>query len=137
VDIDLSNYILVFDESHPNELAVDCEVSIVTDENPNTSPYFFSITSEFNDLEFEYVFGYFAQYEVNLGDTIELDIFDLNQEGHFEFGPGSVKFDFNFHNSYGLPMDVESKIKGIAMIIIIIIPLKIIQLVKISCAAVQ
>jgi len=106
-DLDLSSYILIFDEALPNELKIECEFNIVSDDNPNNSPYFFNVNSQFSNLQFEYLFGYFARYDVELHDTISLDIYKLNQEGSFQFGPGSVNFDFTTYNSYGLPINLE------------------------------
>lgn len=106
-NIDLADYVLEMTGVPENTLNISCELNIITDDNPNNSPYQFSLTSRFDDLEFNYIFGYFARYTTQIGDTIYLDIFKLNQEGYFEFGPGSVNFLFTFHNSYGLPIDLD------------------------------
>jgi hypothetical protein len=58
----------------------------------------------FNDLVFSRSFGYIGTQVITMQDTIEMDMFDINEEGNFTFGPGSVNMHVSVKNSFGIPV---------------------------------
>jgi hypothetical protein len=104
--IDLSSCTLKFNNTpgHSNELLIDAIVTVFGDDNPNNSPYSMQLKNSFSDLVFSRSFGYIGTQVITLQDTIEMDIFDINEEGNFTFGPGSVNMRVSVKNSFGIPV---------------------------------
>lgn len=110
--IDLSNYILTFDYAFAdtNEVTVHAVIHAEGDNNPYTNPYYIAIENEFSDQEFFKFFGFAGQQDIHMDDTISIDLFDVNQEGYFSFGEGSVTMNIDVSNSFGIPvlLDIET-----------------------------
>ena len=106
---DLSQYVLKFDHafSDTNEIIIHSVVHFITDDQPPNNPYFVEIENSFTDILFHQFFGYAGYQEISLSDTINLDIFDINQQGNFVFGPGSVILNIHALNSFGLPVSLD------------------------------
>lgn len=109
--LDLSEYMLAFDHafSDTNEIFIQSLIHFITDEEPVNNPYFFKIENSFTDLNFHKFFGYAGHQVISLSDTINLGIFDINQEGNFSFGTGSVVLNVHALNSFGLPVVLDIK----------------------------
>jgi len=107
--INLEAYTLHFEHSFDTANVVYINTVFVgeTDDNPNNSPYFVELENRFEDLDFVDLFGYVGYHEKELQDTIVLNIFSINEGGHFEFGPGSVRFDVTSFNSLGMPITLD------------------------------
>ncbi len=110
--IDLSMYRLVFDEpfADTNYVYIHALIHFTGDDNPLNNPYFLQLNNDFSELEFGKFFGYAGERTVQMSDTIEVDIFNVNDEGYFSFGPGSVNMTVEVENSFGLPviLDLET-----------------------------
>jgi hypothetical protein len=107
--LDLSFYKLRFDHafSDTNVVSIVATIKFLGDNDPNNSPYFLHIMNDFYDMEFLRFFGYIGQQEVQIDDTITLDIFDNDLVGNFLFGEGSVGLTIDIDNSFGLPVKME------------------------------
>jgi len=107
--INLEAYTLHFEHSFDTANVVYINTVFVgtTDNNPNNSPYYVELENRFEDLDFVDLFGYVGYHEKELQDTIVLNIFSINEEGYFEFGPGSVRFDVTAYNSLGMPITLD------------------------------
>ncbi|MCD4697439.1 MAG: hypothetical protein K8S16_14490 [Bacteroidales bacterium] len=110
--IDLSNYVLSFEQSFgdTNEVFINCIVHFEGDDNPLNNPYYITIENYFTDIEFFRFFGYAGHRTIHMDDTISLGIFNINEDGNFSFGEGSVKMTIGILNSFGMPvlLDVET-----------------------------
>lgn len=104
--IQLEGHTLRFNNAsgHANELIVNAVVSTTNDNQPNLSPYFLELRNTYSSLSFQRCFGYIGHQVINFKDTIEMDFFDVNEEGNFTFGPGSVNLKIGLQNSFGLPV---------------------------------
>ena len=58
-------------------------------------------------MEFERFFGYIGHQVIDLQDTITVDIFSINEEGYFSFGPESVIIQIDVYNSFGMPVMLD------------------------------
>ena len=107
--IDLSNYTLVFENTlgQTNELYINALITFESDNNPNNSPYYISLENELKDMEFSRFFGYLGCQVIEMQDTVNLNIFSINEEGFFSFGEGSVNFQIDILNSFGLPVMLD------------------------------
>ena len=107
--IKLVDHTLHFEHSFDtaNVIYINTEIIAVTDNNPNNSPYYVILENRFEALEFSNLFGYVGYHEEELQDTIVLNIFSINEEGYFEFGPGSIRFDVTAYNSLGMPVILD------------------------------
>ncbi|MBN2173277.1 MAG: hypothetical protein JW731_04045, partial [Bacteroidales bacterium] len=107
--INLEGYTLYVDQttSGTNELSIEALVDFTGDNNPDNSPYFMQLENEFAATEFSRFFGYAGYQSITMNDTLQVDIFRLNEEGYFDFGPGSVNLKIDLWNSFGIPADLE------------------------------
>ena len=102
----LSEYKIVFENSFAdtNQVYINALVHFISDGEPPNNPYYILLENTFTDIDFKKYFGYVGQREIQMSDTIKLNIFDINQEGNFTFGDGSVNLHIDIHNSFGLPV---------------------------------
>lgn len=103
----LDNYKIIFgqpSDTANNLISFDFKFIIEGDENPDLSPYDFSMSGNITSLEFESAFGYFGQYELGFTDSLEIGLFNDAITGGVAIGEGSVKLIFNIHNSIGTPV---------------------------------
>ncbi len=105
--LDFSGYRLIFlnTEGHINELTVEAIVKVFGDENPNNSPYPFTITADITNIKFSKLFGYLGQYEYPLIDTLPLNIFTNNLQGGIELE--EIDLRLTTSNSIGMPLQLD------------------------------
>lgn len=107
--IDLNGFSMKFDNSggSSNELVINTTVAIVEDGSNNLSPYYLTLNNSFEDLLYSRLFGYVGQELLQLQDTVMINIFSINEEGNFSFGPESVGLEIEVYNSFGLPVLID------------------------------
>ena len=108
---DLSEYKVLLNDAQDslqNTMALDLNIFIMGDDNPNLSPYDFLINGSLTSLEFDAVYGYFSQYQLKLSDSLEIGIFDNALSGGFNIGQGSVDLIFDLYNSIGAPIHFDA-----------------------------
>jgi len=107
--IDMNGYTLVFDEAigPTNHLVINAVVHATGDSNSNNSPYFLKLENYFTDMDYDKCFGYFGQQVITMKDTIMLNMFSINEQGNFTFGPGSINLRINVSNSFGIPVMLD------------------------------
>jgi len=106
---DLTGYTLIVDQtmSGVNELTIEALIGFEGDENPDLSPYYMKLENQFTGIRFSNFFGYAGYQTIEMQDTIYLNLFEINEDGYFDFGPGSVNLSIDLYNSFGLPADLE------------------------------
>ncbi len=103
----LDEYKIIFGQATDtanNLISFDFNIIIEGDENPDLSPYDFSLSGNITALEFESAFGYFGQYTLDFADSLEIGLFNDAISGGVAIGEGSVNLIFNMHNSIGTPV---------------------------------
>jgi len=107
--IDLAGYTMTLDQtsSGSNEIYIHSVVSFNGDNNPDHSPYFMELENDFSGFEFYNFFGYAGSQTFETVDSLNLNIFNINEDGYFSFGPGSVNLIIDLYNSFGIPADLE------------------------------
>ncbi|MEZ5196059.1 MAG: hypothetical protein R2764_06560 [Bacteroidales bacterium] len=107
--IDLIGYSMKFEDSQEalNELLIYTTVTVVEDGSNNLSPYFLTLNNSFEDLLYSRLFGYVGQEILELQDTVMINIFAINEDGYFSFGPESVGLELEIMNSFGLPVLID------------------------------
>lgn len=107
VHLDFSGYTihLMPGSDGTQKLPLFFEVKVLGDNNPNLSPYSFSLRARLSDIRFSAIFGYLGQYEYPLSDSVNLGIFSNNLSGsiHFE----DLKMQLKTENSIGMPMELR------------------------------
>ncbi len=109
---DLSEYKILLNDpqdSLQNTMAIDLNILIKGDDNPDLSPYDFVINGSLTSLEFDAAYGYFSQYQLKLSDSLEIGIFDNAIAGGFNIGQGSVDLIFDLYNSIGAPIHFDAE----------------------------
>ncbi|MBN3034819.1 MAG: hypothetical protein JW861_04480 [Bacteroidales bacterium] len=103
--IPMSEYILVPepDAFQNQEIHIQAIIHFMADGNPDLSPYYLKLENSFVSMDFSRIYGYLGQYSEIMEDTILLDIFKINEEGHFTFAEGSVGLKLKVRNSSGVP----------------------------------
>jgi uncharacterized membrane protein len=103
-NVDISGCRINFNNSpgHSNELTFKYEHYLYGDGNPNNLTYFLSLKSDIINISYQKLFGYIGQQSFPLKDTLNLDIFNNQLSGQFEFN--SVTVGLKALNSYGLPI---------------------------------
>jgi hypothetical protein len=104
--IPMTGFTLVFDETTgpANELTINTIVHTFGDENSNNSPYHLEIENNFTAMDYSRCFGYFGQQVITKKDTIYLNMFSVNDQNNFTFGPGSIDLRLDISNSFGIPV---------------------------------
>ncbi|MCB0805837.1 MAG: hypothetical protein KDC05_08570 [Bacteroidales bacterium] len=102
----LDVYKIIFENTFAdtNKIYINALVHFVADDNPPNNPYYIILENNFQNMDFLKYFGYAGYRTINFSDTIKLNIFDVNQEGNFEFADGSVNLNLNVSNSFGMPV---------------------------------
>lgn len=101
-NISLANYKMRLLTS--NSLPVNYKIKVYNDGRPFDIPnYSFSINTNFNDLKFKYMFGYFGQLTNNLTDTISIKLFRNNYENSITLR--ELKAHLFMKNSFGAPLE--------------------------------
>ena len=103
---DLSTFKIVIENSlaDTNQIYINGLIHFISDGEEPNNPYYIELENEFINMEFNKFFGYGGYRVISMTDTIKLDIFDVNQEGNFTFGEGSVNLNIDVKNSFGLPV---------------------------------
>ncbi|HRY31589.1 MAG TPA: hypothetical protein P5531_01335 [Bacteroidales bacterium] len=103
--LDLSGYHISFVNAGGQiELPVYFELFIAGDNNPNLSPYTFSLDIDISGFRFTAVYGYLGQFEYPFSDSITLNIFKNNLQGKLHFS--DLKLMVSTSNSVGMPMEL-------------------------------
>lgn len=105
--INLGDYKFVLSQASDtlsNVMYLNQDIIITNDDNPDQSPYELILEGELTEMEFEGFFGYLAQYEFPLNDSISIGLFDNNIGGGISIGSNAVNLKFNIDNSFGIPI---------------------------------
>jgi hypothetical protein len=104
----ISDYKFIFNNtaSSKNQLTFQCSLLIQGDNNPDQSPYNFSISGGFNDLNFKVLYGYLGSFNVSLSDSLPISLFNRTIGGGIDVGPGSIDLFINVNNSIGMPVTI-------------------------------
>ena len=105
-NVDLSGCRIIFNNSsgHSNELTFKFDEYIYGDGNTNPNSYSTTFKSDIVDINYQKLYGYIGQYDFPLKDTLNLDIFNNQLAGQFEFD--NITVGITTINSYGLPIEV-------------------------------
>ncbi len=87
------------------QLPLNFEVKVFGDNNPNLSPYTFTLNAKISQIRFNGIFGYLGQYEYPLNDSVVLGIFSNNLSGSIQFE--DLKLKLTTDNSIGMPMELD------------------------------
>lgn len=112
LSVPISEYKFIFDNtsfSTKNKINLECTLKIVGDNNPDQSPYNFSITGSFSDLEFKSLFGYLGAYNFSLTDSLPISLFSKTIGGGIEVGPDAIDLIVNVKNSIGMPVTIGTE----------------------------
>ncbi len=83
--IDLSGYHVTFTHqgSQYNLLKVETNIYVISNEEPNNSPYTFHIEENISNISLQRLYGYAGQIEFPLySDTINIDLYQAHLRGH-------------------------------------------------------
>ena len=86
------------------QLPLDFVVEVTGDDHPNLSPYYVQLDVRISGIEFSAIYGYLGQYEYQLKDSVELDIFKNTLQGLFYFK--ELRLSFTTLNSIGMPIEM-------------------------------
>ena len=100
---DVTGYKVEFSHSaSQNYLNADVKITGYGDSNPNNSPYYYDIETDFYNIEYSRLFGYLSQYEFDLNsDSVELDFFKGYDFKNVKINDPTVRL--RFYNSCGMP----------------------------------
>ena len=107
VNVPIGEYKFIFDNSSnssKNQLTLQCSLTIHGDDNPDQSPYNFSINGSFNNLDFKYLFGYLGTFDISITDSIAISLFDKTIGGGIDIGPHAVDLVIDVSNQIGMPI---------------------------------
>lgn len=107
LSVPISEYKFIFDNSSlstRNQITLECTLKIDGDNNPDQSPYNFSITGSFSDLEFKSLYGYLGTYNFSLTDSLPISLFSKTIGGGIEVGPDALDLIVNVKSSIGMPV---------------------------------
>jgi len=107
----MSNYKFIFSNtaSSKNQLTFQCSLLIQGDNNPDQSPYNFTINGTFSDLNFKILYGYLGSFNVSLTDSLPISLFNRTIGGGIDLGPGSIDLFINVNNSIGMPVTIGAE----------------------------
>ncbi len=103
----ISQYKFIFNNSTPsskNQITLQCTLTIHGDNNGDESPYNFSISGGFNNLDFKSMFGYLGTFNVSLTDSLAISLFDKTIGGGIDIGPNAVDLIIDIRNPIGMPI---------------------------------
>ncbi|MCK5856892.1 MAG: hypothetical protein KAG64_05345 [Bacteroidales bacterium] len=108
ISIPLKDYYLVLTSGgsgQPNFIHQEIKLSATALNNPNNSPYDYTIKQTITDLSYYLVMGYFHQHNIDIDKTeVVIDLFDNQMAGALFAEDPSLKI--TLRNSYGLPADL-------------------------------
>ncbi len=107
VDIDLSGYEIIFNNTLPNVNAIDITYTVTIHGNgsANNSPYSFNLNESFEILSFHALYGDFKQAGFSLpNDTVNLRIFENNIYGIIDWENPFIHM--YAYNSMGIPISL-------------------------------
>ncbi len=102
--VDISGYSLRFTHG-TSDNQVNTQVVMIGfgSTNPVNSPYYFSLSAHYENIEFNSLFGYFAQHQFSIAkDTLSIDMFRRHDIGSFNLE--DPKMHLRFVNSMGVPI---------------------------------
>ena len=103
--IDLSGCKIIFDQTPlANAIKFKYEQWIYKDSNPY-NPCNMEFNDSITNITYDKLFGYIGQQEFPLKDTLNLDIFNNQLAGQFEFD--NITVGITTINSYGLPIEAK------------------------------
>jgi hypothetical protein len=106
--VDMSGYLydLTQENLGYNQILYEFQAVVAYDPDIPAGTDFISIAASFDEIEIDYMTGYFGINTVVLGtDTIEIDLFDNTLSGQFQFVDPNLKFKTT--NSFGFPILVD------------------------------
>ncbi|MFZ4739964.1 MAG: hypothetical protein ACOYLE_02245 [Bacteroidales bacterium] len=105
--IDLSGCKIIFNQTPlPNEIEFDYEQWVYKNPVfPYSNPYSMEFNDSITNITYDKLFGYIGQQEFPLTDTLNLDIFNNQLAGQFEFD--NITVGITTINSYGLPIEAK------------------------------
>lgn len=108
ITYDLAGAKLVLDNSpgNINKITFGSRVIWTGDNNPNLSPYDLKFKVSLNDLKFKGMYGYIGQYEYQLYDTVEIELFKNNLQGNINFEQNALRIYMDIENSFGAPFSI-------------------------------
>ncbi len=105
LNVPIGDYKFIFDNigaSTKNQITIQCSLRIEGDDNPDLSPYNFSINGSFSNLDFKFLFGYLGTYNVSLSDSLSISLFDKTIGGGIEIGQDAVDLFVEIKNPIGM-----------------------------------
>jgi hypothetical protein len=108
LNVPIGEYKFIFDNSSAstkNQITIKCSLKINGDDNPDLSPYNFSINGSFSNLEFKALFGYLGTFNVSLSDSLPISIFDKTIGGGIEIGQEAVDLFVDIKNPIGMTIE--------------------------------
>lgn len=114
--VDLSGYLASFDTDPVtpyNRLPVEWQINVPSPPGTYLSTDSIKLNLEVGEPDFDYVTGYFG----NFSEEMERDTLDLETEDIFSKLSGSIylaspSVTINYSNSFGMPMRIDTEIKG-------------------------
>lgn len=101
---DLSGYTVKF--APGNQLAINFTITVFDDGNPDYPTYSVSMNENFQDIKYNFIFGYLGNrgFAINQ-DSLFTDIFNNNVSGSFHLENPKLRVFIN--NSFGLPINLN------------------------------
>jgi len=105
---DLAGATLVLDNSpgNVNKISFRSRVVYTGDNNPDLSPYNLKFKVSMTNIKFSGMYGYIGQYDYQLNDTVQIELFKNNLQGNIDFYPGALKLTMDIENSFGVPFSI-------------------------------
>jgi hypothetical protein len=112
LSVPIGEYKFIFDNtstSTKNTINLECTLKILGDNNPDLSPYNYSITGSFSDLEFKSLFGYIGTNNFSIADSLPISLFSKTIGGGIEVGPDAIDLIVDVENSIGMPVTIGTE----------------------------
>ena len=107
VVIPLNDYYLKLDNSNGNnnQMEQNIKLSVTKTNNPDNTPYYFSLKQEIKSLHYYLAMGNFQQHSFNVDETtIPLDLYSTQISANVFLEQSNLFL--TFHNSYGIPTNI-------------------------------
>jgi hypothetical protein len=107
--LNLRDYYIVFcqDQVMPNSVTFDFILDIYGVQGGPARSYQFDTEVTFEDIRYQKIVGYFAQYDFSVSDTMYYHLFNNITEGNFRIFSESAHLDLIVHNSAGMPIQID------------------------------
>lgn len=101
---DISGYSLRFTQgSSANEVNAQVMITGFGSANPVNNPYYFALSAAYESIEFNSLFGYFAQHQFSIAkDSLNIELFRSHDMGSFNVE--DPRMHLRFVNSMGIPI---------------------------------